>query len=167
MRNALIILVAVLLTAVTSFGQTYTGSIEELSYDSLDVTSQKLFAKYGVANPYGADLDFEGIKDVDIVSVKRITDIPKSREMITDTTVTPNVTKPEFETQYMVLYKNSKGDVIAVVTTSDPTVDGEDAASIAALMNNSGLKQGDDEFGNFNTTHNDENQYEIKTSSDW
>ena len=172
MRNLLIILSAVLLTAVSGFAQaTYTGSVEEVAYDSLDATSQKLFSTYGVANPYGELIEFDGIEDADIVGVYRVTDIKKSRKMVTDTTVTPNTTNPEFSTQYMLLYKNSDGNVVAVVTVDDPTINGEDAASISALMNDSGLKQGDDDFGttiyNDNSTKNVENQYKINTSSDW
>ncbi len=106
MKNALIILVAVLMTAFSSFAQ----GVQEVSYDSLDVASQKLFSKFGVANPYG---DVVKIESDSIIAIYKVNDIKKSRKMLTDSTGT----HPEFTTQYMVLYVE-KGETKAFVRKS-------------------------------------------------
>lgn len=122
--------------AAVSFGQT----VETISYDSLDVASQKLFSKYGVANPYGEIIKFEADS---IVAIYEITDIKKSRKMVADST---GAKAPEFTTQYMTIYVKA-GEMKAFVSLENPTTLATAAGvSIATYLQDTGLKQGDDEF---------------------
>jgi hypothetical protein len=134
MKNLFLSLV-VALFATVSFGQFQT-----ISYDSLDVTSQKLFSKYGVANPYGEVIKFEADS---IVAIYEITNIKKSRKMVEDSA---GVKSPEFSTQYMTIYLKN-GEIKAFVGLNNPTTLAANAGvSIATYFQNTGDKQGDDEF---------------------
>jgi hypothetical protein len=133
----LIMSFALVAIAAVSFGQTSST----ISYDSLDVASQKLFSKYGVANPYGEIIKFEADS---IVAIYEITDIKKSRKMVADSV---GVKSPEFSTQYMTIYLKD-GEMKAFVSLENPTTLAKTAGvSVAAYFQNTGLRQGDDEFG--------------------
>ncbi len=132
----LILSLMVALFATVSFGQT----VETISYDSLDVASQKLFSKYGVANPYGEVIKIEMDS---VVAIYEITDIKKSRKMVADST---GAKSPEFTTQYMTIYVKG-GEMKAFVGLNNPTTLAANAGvSIATFFQNTGDKQGDDEF---------------------
>lgn len=126
-------------------------AVTTVSYDSLDVSSKKLFSQYGVANPYG---ELVKVKIDSIIGVFEITDIPKSRKMVSDSTGT----KPEYSTQYMVIYvKDGKNK--AFVTIDNPTVNGDSQSSIAGLLCGTGLRQGDDEFPESPVKENNKKDY--------
>lgn len=122
--------------AAVSFGQV---AFTEVAFDSLDVASQKLFSQYGVVNPYGETIKVESDS---IVAIFKITGIKKSRKMVADTA---GVKTPEAPDQFMTIYIKG-GKTMAFVSLDDPTINGNDAATISALMGGTGLKQGDDEF---------------------
>jgi hypothetical protein len=128
--------------AAIGFGQV---AFTEVAFDSLDVASKKLFSKYGVANPYG---NVVKIKADSVTGIYKITGIKKSRKMIADSS---GVKTPETPDQYMTIYMKN-GKTMAFVSLDDPRVNGSDAATIAALMSGTGLKQGDDEFPDAPTT---------------
>ena len=111
----------------------------EVSYDSLDVTSRKLFSQYGVANPYGENVK---IKTDSIVAVYKITGIPKSRKMVTDSS--GNKT-PEVRDQFMTIFEKD-GQTQAFVSLDDPRLKGDTQSAISTFLSKEGLRQGDDEF---------------------
>ncbi len=123
--------------AAVSWGQTV--NFTEVSYDSLDVASQKLFSKYGSIHPYGETIKIDADS---IIMVYKVTGIPKSRKMVVDSTGTK---KPEYPDQFMTIY-NKNGQNQAMVSLDDPRINGDDSASISALLSQTGLRQGDDEF---------------------
>lgn len=123
--------------AAVSWGQTV--NFTEVSYDSLDVASQELFSKYGSIHPYGETIKIEADS---IIAIYKIVGIPKSRRMVADSTGTK---KPEYPDQFMTIY-NKNGQNQAMVSLDDPRTNGDDSASISALLSQTGLRQGDDEF---------------------
>lgn len=154
MKNLMMIIVALFATTMFVNAQV---SVVEIAYDSLNNESQKLFSQYGIANPYGKVVKTESDS---IIAIFKVTNIPASRKMVKDSA---GVSKPEFPTQYMVIYIKD-GKKKGFVTTDNPTVNGDDAASIAALMSDTGLKQGDDDdFENSTVT----NQTEYGLSEQW
>ena len=135
MKKIILSLVFAAIAAV-SFGQV---AFTEIAFDSLDVASQKLFSKYGVANPYGNLVKIE----VDsVIAIYKITGIKKSRKMVADSA---GVKTPETPDQFMTIYTKNE-ETMAFVSLDDPRVNGSDATTISALMSGTGFKQGDDEF---------------------
>ena len=124
--------------AASCFGQV-TVTFTEIQYDSLDVTSKKLFSQYGVANPYGEVIKIETDS---IIAVYKITGIKKSRKTIVDSS---GIKTPEVRDQFMTVYTKD-GKTKAFVSLDDPTKDGNDSKTISTLLSLEGLKQGDDEF---------------------
>ncbi|MCK9466727.1 MAG: hypothetical protein M0P94_00120 [Candidatus Absconditabacterales bacterium] len=111
----------------------------EIKYDSLDVTSRKLFSQYGVANPYGETIKIEADS---VIAIYKITDIKKSRKMVVDSTGTK---APEYVDQFMTIFEKD-GQIQAFVSLDDPMRDGGSQSAISTLLSQEGLKQGDDEF---------------------
>ncbi len=143
--------------AAVSFSQVqYT----EVAYDSLSIQEQEMFSKYGTTNPYGNLVKAETDS---IVAIFKVTGIKKSRRMVADSA---GVKSPEVSDQFMTIYTKN-GETMAFVSLDDPTVNGNDAATIAALMSGTGLKQGDDEFPEVpeNTSKSATANYTI--SSEW
>lgn len=132
----IVFLIIVAMAAVSSFGQV---SFVEICYDSLDVESKKLFSKYGSIHPYGETIKIESDS---IIAIYKIIGIPKSRKMVVDST---GVTKPEYPDQFMTIYSKN-GQNQAIVSLDDPRTNGDGSASISALLSQTGLRQGDDEF---------------------
>ncbi len=124
--------------AAVSWSQT-TVSFTEVSYDSLDVKSKELFSKYGSLNPYGDNVKPQHDS---ILAVYKINGIPKSKKMVKDST---GQMVPEQKDQFMTVYLLN-GQPMAFVSLDDPRTNGNDHASISALLSQTGLRQGDDEF---------------------
>ena len=124
--------------AAVSWGQT-TVSFTEVSYDSLDVASQKLFSKYGSIHPYGETIKIEADS---IIAIYKIVGIPKSRRMVADSTGTK---KPECPDQFMTIY-NKNGQNQAMVSLDDPREKGDTHSAISTFLTTEGVRQGDDEF---------------------
>ena len=53
--------------------------------------------------------------------------------------------KPEYPDQFMTIFFKG-GKTQAMVSLDDPRTNGNDHASISALLSQTGLRQGDDEF---------------------
>ncbi len=133
MRNLTMIVVAILIMANFSFGQV---SYQETTYDSLSAAGQKLFSDNGNKNSYG---DVVKTKVDSVIMVIKVTGIKKSRKMVTDSTGS----RPKLSEQFMIIYETA-GKRLAFVSITDPRVNGNTSADIAALMSNTGLGQGDD-----------------------
>lgn len=115
-------------------------TVNELDYNSLSQSDQEMFAEYGNMHEYAS----QNAKENDsILLIYKINNVPVSRNMITDSV---GVEKPEFETQYMIVYQKD-GNRLAYVTTEDPQATAiASGISISAYMAGPGYKQGDDEF---------------------
>ena len=111
----------------------------EISYDSLDISSRKLFAQYGALNPYGEVIKIEADS---VIAIYKITGIKKSRKMIADSA---GVKVPEVRDQFMTIFEKD-GQIQAFVSLDDPMRDGGSQSAISTLLSQEGLKQGDDEF---------------------
>jgi len=136
MKKIVFLLVFFVAIAAVSFGQV---SFTEVSYDSLDVKSKELFSKYGSLNPYGDNVKPQHDS---ILAVYKINGIPKSKKMVKDST---GQMVPEQKDQFMTVYLLN-GQPMAFVSLDDPRTNGNDHASISALLSQTGLRQGDDEF---------------------
>lgn len=146
MKKFMIIAVAVFLMAnfsFSAFGQTIT--VIDLEYSKKNSTWNKdvtkLWNKHSAQNPYGKLIKLKDVKFEDIVNIYFIKNITKSRKMVTDTATGKK--SPAVPNQWMITYKDN-GKVVAFVTIDDPTKNGADNSSVAAIMN-AGITNGDDE----------------------
>ena len=135
MKKAIFLFVFFAAIAASGFGQEFI----EISYDSLDISSRKLFSQYGVANPYGKTIKIEADS---ILAVYKITRIPKSRKMIADSA---GVKVPEVRDQFMTIFEKD-GQTQAFVSLDDPRLKGDTQVDISTFLSQEGLRQGDDEF---------------------
>jgi hypothetical protein len=149
----IVFLLALVAFAAVSFGQSV--NCYEVPYDSLDIESKKLFSKYGSRHPYGETIKIEADS---IIAIYKIVGIPKSRRMVADST---GVTKPEYPDQFLILYKKG-GKNHAIVSLDDPCKNNNDQASISALLSQTGVRQGDDEFPESAPTRNSQKNYLLR-----
>lgn len=134
MKKIIIFIAVILIATVSSFGQ-----IQSVPYDSLNVNTKALFAKYGGENIYGDVIKTE----MDSVGqVYLVTGIKKSRKMVSDSTGT----HPEHPDQYLISYWKD-GELKAFISIENPEEKATNAGvSINTYMSQTGLKQGDDDF---------------------